>query len=115
MADSVECLFTTVKNVSGSEKYFGFLPPHGKRLAANEEVTILGDLVTRVARSGPHSYTKRPGDALQRALLADLLVIMKTPAVHLYDETLDETKALSLDNGSLGVVDPCWGSFSSSA
>lgn len=33
------CLETKVRNMTGKKATFGFLPPHGKTLAAGEEYT----------------------------------------------------------------------------
>jgi len=40
---------TKVTNVSGAERHFGYLPPHGVTLAAWEEVYYQGDLRTVLA------------------------------------------------------------------
>lgn len=46
---------TRVTNHSGASQFFGFLPPHGKTLAAAEEVIVEGDLRTLLA-SGRGRY-----------------------------------------------------------
>jgi hypothetical protein len=109
MAFDNSCLYTTVRNTSGSARAFGFLGDHGMRLAADEQVTVRGNLVDQV------SGHRRSFTALERALEDQALAILKTPGVHLYDDTNDEVKILSLDAGALGSVDPCWGSLSISA
>jgi hypothetical protein len=48
---------TRLKNVSGSEMYFDFIPPHGKTLSAGEEVTLIGDLST-ILSSDEGKYRK---------------------------------------------------------
>lgn len=106
----LDCLHTTVRNVSSESQFFGFLPPHGMELAAGEEATIFGDLTKRVARP----TDARRERAYQTALSDGLLVIVKTPLVHLYDTVAAVTKGLALEDGTLGVVDPCWGAYSSS-
>jgi hypothetical protein len=58
---------TVVRNMSAAEKYFGFLPPHGKRLKAlgdsggHDYFTFKGDLESRIGTR------KRLIDAFQRA------------------------------------------------
>lgn len=104
----LDCFHSTVRNVSGQEKFFGFLPSHGKRLAAGEEYSVFGNLIDRVAGN------KRRERVIQEVVDAENLVIVKTPLVHLYDETDDVTKGLALSGGTLGSVDPCWGAYSSS-
>jgi len=43
---------TTVQNVSGATKFFGFLPPHGLELVDAESITIEGDLRTILGAGG---------------------------------------------------------------
>lgn len=105
----LDCLHTTVRNMSGESRFYGFLPPHGQELSDGEELTVFGDLTDRVA----HPYDGRRERAYQTAIDAGL-VIVKTPLVHLYDPVAAETKGLALEDGSLGIVDPCWGAYSSS-
>jgi hypothetical protein len=114
---NTDCLFTTVKNVSGSERTFGYLGARGKRLAADETVTIPGNLVSYLGGGGAANgmYQQRRFKALQRSLDDNgSLEIVSTPAVHLYDPLQDRTRQLALVGGQLGVVDPCWYSSGSS-
>lgn len=108
--DATLCLYTTLRNTSGAAMYFGFLPPHGRTLDDGEEISVFGD-VTSLFRGQPAN--NRAKRSFEAALDAGNLAIIKTPAVHLYDETLDQTKMLTLDNDSFAVADPCWGSYSS--
>lgn len=105
-------LYSTVRNMLYREVYLGFLPPHGKRIAAGEEITVFGDVQTHFYRQTPNDRGRR---SLENALKNGSLVIVKSPSVYLYDETTDETKILTLNNGSFAAVDPLWGSYSSSA
>lgn len=101
-------LCTTIINNSGATRSFSLLPPHGRRLAPNEQVSLPGDIRTLLA---PH---KRNFDALEALLVAGDLAILSTPAPVLYDATLDVAQVLALDNGDLGVADPSYGAYSSS-
>lgn len=103
-------LYTTVRNTSGGEATFGFIPPHGKKLADDEDVTVFGDLWDRLHTGG--RLNERLKDSLEAALLAGDVEIIKSPNVFLYDDTDDVVKQLSLDNGTLGTADPSWGGYS---
>lgn len=50
-------MLTKVINTSGASKFFGFLPPHGRRLADNGEVTLHGDLRS-VLGAGRRRYNR---------------------------------------------------------
>lgn len=106
------CLFSTIRNLLPRTAYFDFIPPYGKRLACGEEVTVWGDI--------QHHFTKLTANdrrmrSFQNALRNKHIALVKTPAVHLFDTTFDETKILTLDSGSVVLADPCWGEYSSSA
>lgn len=103
------CLYTSVRNISGSERVFGFLGARGMRLAANEVVTVPGNLVDALGKGG--HWSQRRFKSLERALdVQSALEILATPAVHLYDAVCGRTKLLALENGVLGMLDPCWDS-----
>ena len=109
MSDA-NCTETKVRNMSGGEAFFGFLPPHGKRLASGEEYSYFGSPETLYA-----SITKkRHRTALQSALTDGKIVIVSTPSAIAYDETLDVSKAIGVTNGSVVAIDACWGAYSSS-
>lgn len=46
---------TKIINVSGQDRFFGYVPPHGAQIANNGHVTIDGDLKTILA-SGRGRY-----------------------------------------------------------
>jgi len=107
MPINTNCLLTTVKNTSGGTKKFGFLPPHGKELANNEELTFIGDPYDGVNR-GERVTSKRHFDALTASLEAEDLDIISTPTPVLYDETNDSSHILKIEGGALFAVDGCW-------
>lgn len=108
---NTDCLYTTVKNVSGVERTFGYLGVRGMRLLANEVVTVRGDLVSKLG----NQTSARRFKALERSLDDNSsLEIVSSPSVHLYDPVLDQTRTLALQNNVLGLVDPCWLSSGSS-
>jgi hypothetical protein len=107
-AETLECLSTTVRNGTGKSHFFGYLARHGKRLAAGETYNMAGDMVTRF-RGDPRLLK-----ALQNDLKNGNIAIVRTPALHVYDETSDDTQVIRLRGGTVGHEAPCWGYFSSS-
>lgn len=107
------CLYSTVKNTSGGRKKFGFLPPHGKELAADEEYTLFGDIKEAIIRF-ERTEARRSIIAFERALQRGDLEIINTPNPILEDmANPGSTKMLRLLNGSLGVIDTCWNTSTS--
>ncbi len=106
------CLYTTLRNMSAQRQYFGFLPPHGRYLDSCEEFSVAGDMMSWFKRQTEQSRARRSFEA---ALEAGVLAIVSSPAVHLFDTTLDVTGVLALDNNTLLTTDPCWGAYASSA
>lgn len=104
MAGPVDCLYTTVRNTSGHEAVFSFIPPHGRRMAADEQLTVAGNLVDRLAKQ----TSNRGFKALERALQSGALAIIATPTTFVYDEAGDATHGVGIAGGALGEVDPCW-------
>lgn len=100
------CLVSTLKNTSGGTKKFGFIPPHGKELAADEEINVFGDIKEAVNRGD--RYGSRNMNALLDALDSGDISIVSTPLPIAYDETLAASKVIGIDNGSLSLADPCW-------
>ena len=113
---ATRCLYSTLRNMSATGppegRFFGFLPPHGRRLQPCEEITVPGDLMSWFKRQTEHSRARRSFEA---ALASGVLSLVSSPSVHLFDATLDVTGILALDNNTLVTVDPCWGSYSSSS
>jgi hypothetical protein len=97
---------TTVKNISGGTKKFGFLPPHGMELTADEEITVFGDIREAVNRGD--RFGNRFMTALASALENNELDIVNTPAPIFYDATADNSKIIVVDDGSVSIADPCW-------
>ncbi len=109
---NARCLYTTIRNISEKTLFFGFLPPHGKKLAPGEEIVIPGDIQSYFNRQTHHGRHQR---SFENALAGDspVIALEETPSVHLFDSVLDRTKILDLANGSLIARDPCWGSYTS--
>lgn len=102
------CLYSVVRNTSGRRMFFGFLPPHGRTLAVNEEYSVFGHIMQAVVLDVERATSRHHMEALERALENGDLTILSTPAPLLVDQTTDETQMLELDNGTLGVTDPCF-------
>jgi len=115
VAATAKCLYSSVRNVLSRETYFGFLPPHGRRLAAGEEITIFGDVQGHLNKNTPNDRGRRSLEtALNvQAVGGEKLAITRSPSVYLVDATTAETKVIALNNDSFVTADPCWGSYSS--
>ena len=109
MADST-CLETKVRNMSGKTAVFGFLPPHGKRLEAGDEYTFFGSMTGLLQAI----TSKRKREAFIAAVKSGDIVVVSTPSPLFYDETLDVTKTIKVNNNSISTADPCGVNYSSS-
>jgi hypothetical protein len=107
LTQDTSCLYSTVKNASGGKKKFGFLPPHGRELDVDEELTVFGNILEAITRM-ERVTSRRHIQALERAIDAGDLVIVNTPNPILQDVSTDDIKMLQLDGGSLTTVDACW-------
>ena len=108
---NTDCINTTVRNMSGKSAVFGFLPPHGKKLAAGEEYTFFGSVENLLSRIT--SGRKRAG--FTAAVQSGDLIVVSGPTPILYDATLDVSKTIQLANGTFSPVDPFGVPYSSSA
>lgn len=107
--DVLTCLETRVRNATGKSAFFGYLPPHGRRLAAGEVfhtnvpfTTLLGSITK-----------KRQRDAFLRDIKSGDLRLLATPSPVIYDSATEEGKTLTVTNGTVGSADGCWGYASS--
>jgi len=115
MPQTTECLQSTVKNTSGGSLKFSFLPPHGRELANNAELTIDGHLIEAIRRTGGYVASQRHIAGLKAALAAGDIEIKSTPNPVFYDPTNVESKMLKIDAGVLYAADGCWLAGSSSS
>jgi hypothetical protein len=104
------CLYSTVKNVSGVRKIFGFLPPHGRTLDVDEEFTVFGDIRQGLGgnRGAERSVHRRDNAAFEAAVEGGDLEIINTPSPIMEDVDTGSPKMLQLASGVLSSVDPCW-------
>lgn len=103
---NTSCLYSTVKNTSGTAKTFGFLPPHGRKLAANEEFTTFGSIQTAILGI-ERTTSRRNITAFENAVARGDLVIVSTPAPIFEAEGVSKMIKLT-DGGALIADDPCW-------
>lgn len=99
---AVPGLYTTVKNVSGKTRTFGFLGAHGKTLANNGTFSVPGDLVAKLG----NQRSKRSFKALERALEVGDLVITKSPAVYLTDVDDGSLDQLQVNDNTVTTTSP---------
>lgn len=111
---SFASLQTTVHNPGSAARTYGYLGAHGDTLAAGETKSYDEDLLAKLSQP----RKRRQLAAFKRDLAPDSgsprIVLVGTPQQHTYDATLDMTKVVSIDNGSVVAVDPSWGEYSSS-
>ncbi len=101
------CLFSTVKNVVGQRRTYGFLPPHGRTLDNDEEFTVFGHISEAIGRF-ERVTDKRMRDSFAAALERGDMIIVSTPNPVLQDQDTQESKIIVLASGTLAVEDPCW-------
>ena len=92
---------TTVKNTSGVAKFFGFIPPHGKKLPLNGSYNFYGTLLNTMDEDDVRSRRKHA--PLSAALDRGDITIIKTPYTYLQDSGSGLTKELKVTSGTLGV------------
>lgn len=110
MPDTV-CLYSTVRNTSGKALVCSFLPPHGRTLAIGESISIFGDVRALLVNANGRVNARKQA-ALEAALLNNDIEITSTPSPIFYDDPLDLVKYIRVNNGTLGAIDPCYGSYS---
>lgn len=104
-----ECLYGTIKNISGARQVFSFLPPHGRELDADEEFTTFGDPLQAIQSGINRVASRRNIEAFERAVQRGDLAIIRTPAPILESADHSLVKMLTLTNGgTLAPADPCW-------
>ncbi len=101
MAMDTRCLSVTVRNISGSEKHFGCLGPHGRTLDAFESYSFFWDVFSGLS-------TKRKLTALQNSLAAGHLELVSTPSPFLLDQVTHITRRLQISNNALDLDEPCY-------
>jgi hypothetical protein len=82
MADT-SSLYTTFKNTSGRDKYFGWLGKHGKRMLDGSSILSFGTPADVV--QGKIGDSRRRQQALERDLMNGRIAILKTPPPIFFD------------------------------
>jgi hypothetical protein len=100
----ITCLVTTIQNTSGQALFFGFLPPHGKMLAVDAQVTVFGSITEAVNRGD--RFGNRNMKALRDALDNQLLEILSTPAPIFFDVATKKPRQLQVNNNVLHLLSP---------
>lgn len=87
-----ELVRTRLRNTSGSTKTFSFIPPHGRRLDDDAEVSIVGDIYAQFT-------SERARNAFVDAIATGELTIVHTPAAIVEDDVDGEAKQLVVASG----------------
>lgn len=107
MANQVDCLMSSVRNISGGSLFFHFLPPHGKTLASYGEYTCPGNVLSYVTLG---LQGAKAALLLERAISEGLLEIKYTPSPVFWDKGRQRISLMQCYNDKLVVMSPCWGS-----
>ena len=103
----LDCLYSTVKNISGGKKTFGFLPPHGQSLVDDGTTTVFGNILDAVANGFDRNTSRRSILAFESAIDNQLIEIISTPSPILKSSN-GQSYMLTLTGTTLSVDDPCW-------
>jgi hypothetical protein len=112
---SLACLYTKVRNISGATRYFDYLPPHGRRLAADEEMSIPSELLPWMNRGGINMRKLR-------GFASDLedcqIAVLQTPEQHCHvtgeDGLSDDVRCVTIhrdpttSEDEVVAVAACW-------
>ena len=105
-------MYSTVRNNTGKRHTFGFLPPHGRSLAANEEFTVFGNIQDAIVGGIDRLSSRRSIAAFEQAIQDEDLIILNTPNP-IFEDKNGHPKMLRLDQANnITVTDPCWSSNS---
>ena len=105
--NKVDCFQSTVKNTSGHARRYTFLPPHGRLLAANEEVVIDGDLLTQVVRKGD-AHSDREIRALMNSVDQGNILVKQLPRPIIKDDLSGNPRQLRVRGTAVTAEHPCW-------
>ena len=105
---AVQCVMTRVRNISGHNRTYAYLPHNGKTLLSGEEHWFPGSIFEIVAKN------QRFHDSLMADLQAGKIAVHQTPTPHYWDERDDTVRILKIDDQTVLVDDPCHGHYISS-
>jgi len=98
----MNCVKSVFKNISGAGKFFAYLPPHGKYVENNQEVTIEGNIFDLVGRYD-WGWNERARQAFFNDLQNGKVAVVSTPA------PISNSKMITVSEaGNVVVSDPCW-------
>jgi hypothetical protein len=103
-------LQTIIKNKSGTALTLSFLPPHGRVLAADATFVFYGDINALMR----NKWQDRDVRDFYRCLETGKIELISSPAAIVLDTGNSAVKAVSANNGSVGVRNPTWGAYTDS-
>ena len=95
-------LYSTVRNLTGADRVFGYIPPHGKRLRIQQAYTVPGNIIDRISMMGGvrNGWNQVRFRSLERDLKLGRLAIEKTPPPIFYDSA----PSVSLANPTVALT-----------
>lgn len=109
MPVSTRAFYSIVKNTSGVERHFSFLPNGGRTLAAGEEYSYFGDIRQEIGnKAGSESSSRRRDrEAFMRAITTEALTVLETPApISMDEENNDSARSYLISGDTVVVIDP---------
>ncbi len=104
---SLDCLYTIVRNPTDQAMFYGWLPPHGRTLAAGSVALIPGELLPWLKGN------MRKLRSIQQNLADGVIQILQTPTKHAWcvDDNVQIVDITS-DGANYTTIatDPCWNS-----
>lgn len=102
----LDCLYTIVRNPTDSDMFYGWLPPHGRTIAAGETAMIPGELLPWLKGN------MRKLRSIQQNLADGVIEVLQTPVQHAWciDDAIKVVDIHIDDNGDYVpvAIDPCW-------
>ena len=94
---------TILKNGTNVARYYGFLPPYGRELAAGAEISVPSGVL-----AGSSVSDRRRQAALQEAVAAGHITVKSSAAPVVFDAAADPavSRVVSIANNTYGSVPP---------
>jgi hypothetical protein len=104
-------MVSTIKNITNYTMFFGFIPPHGKKLAPGQEAQVYGSIWDMW--NAWRGTQKRQWDSFCNCLAQGIIALVRTPKDHFWDSGDGDVNILDVHSNAVAVINPCWGAYTS--